>query len=152
MRKKVFLLVVALLGPMLWHEAASAVVVWYPLHEGREKAEAEKKPLLVDFFYGKGCPRCEALQEQVYDNPAIARKIMADFVPVRIDLTKKLDDEEEKLGERYEYKKDCMLLFLDPQGEVIKTPQGKGLCFTDTVDPESFIRYLDFVKAHYRAQ
>ncbi|MCC6345877.1 MAG: thioredoxin family protein [Nitrospirales bacterium] len=151
MRKKLFLLVVALLGSVVWLEAAFAEVQWYPLHEGREKAREEKKPLIVDFFYGKGCPRCEALQSQVYDNPSISRKIMEDFIPVRIDLTKKLDEEEEMLGDRYEYKKDCMLLFLDPQGEVIKTPQGKGLCFTDTVDPESFIRYLDFVKAHYRA-
>lgn len=120
---------------------------WFSLQQGMEKAKAEKKPMIVDFYYGKGCHRCERLQEDVYDDPLIAKKIQSDFIPVRIDLTEKLTDEENKLGERFDYKDDCLLLFLDPDGAVLKDPKGKRLCFIDAVDPEWFIKYLDMIKA-----
>lgn len=126
--------------------AATAEIKWFPLKEGMEKAKAEKKPMIVDFFFGKGCPRCEALQKGVYDNPAISQKIMDDFVPIKVDLTKKLSPEEEKLGNQYDFKNDCLLLFLDAQGTIIKDPSGKKLCFTENVEPEWFIKYLDMIK------
>lgn len=28
-----------------------------------EMAKKERKPIFVDFFYGKGCPRCEKTEE-----------------------------------------------------------------------------------------
>lgn len=124
----------------------AAGIQWVSLKDGMEKAKTGKKPMIVDFFFGKGCPRCEQLQKRVYDNPAIAKKIMDDFVPIRVDLTKKLTPEEEKLGNQYDYKNDCLLLFLDPVGTVIKDPSGKRLCFVDNVEPEWFIKYLDMVK------
>ena len=125
---------------------ASAEIKWLPLTEGMEKAKAEKKPMIVDFFFGKGCPRCEILQKGVYDDPTIAKKIMDEFVPIRVDLTKKLSPEEEKLGNQYDYKNDCLLLFLDHEGKIIKDPSGKRLCFADTVEPEWFVKYLDMIK------
>ncbi len=124
----------------------SAEIKWLSLKEGTEKARVEKKPMIVDFYFGKGCPRCEALQKGVYDNPIIAKKIMDDFVPIRVDLTKKLSPEEEKLGNQYDFKNDCLLLFLDPQGTLIKDPSGKKLCFTENVEPDWFVKYLDTVK------
>mgnify|MGYP005827399079 CR=1 FL=1 len=124
----------------------SAEIQWLPLKDGMEKAKLEKKPMIVDFFFGKGCPRCEALQKGVYDNPTIAAKIMQDFVPIRVDLTKKLSPEEEKLGNQYDFKKDCLLLFLDHNGAILKDPSGKKLCFIDTVEPEWFVKYLDMIR------
>jgi thioredoxin-related protein len=125
---------------------ASDEVKWFSLKEGMEKAKTENMPMIVDFFYGKGCPRCEKLETGVYSNPAIAKKIMADFVPIRVDLTKKLSKEEEALGKSYDFKNDCMLLFLDAQGNIIKDPGGKRLCFVDYVEPNAFIQYLDMIK------
>jgi thioredoxin-related protein len=127
------------------HAFAAGELRWFSLQEGMEKAKAEKKPMIVDFFYGKGCPRCEFLQKNVYDDPRIAGKIMADFVPIRVDLTKKLTKDEEKLGNRYDFKNDCLLLFLDPRANIIKE-KGKRLCFVDKVDPDEFIKYLDTIK------
>jgi hypothetical protein len=122
-------------------------VKWTSLKEGLEKAKAEKKPMIVDFYYGKGCPRCEFLQKNVYDDPVITKKINDDFVAIRIDLTQKLTPEEEKLGNRFEYKNDCLLLFLDYNENVVEDPGGKRLCFIDKVDPDWFVGYLDIVKA-----
>ena len=144
--KKVYILFV--IGMVLFSGRAfgSSEIHWFSLKEGTEKAKVEKKPMIVDFFYGKGCPRCEVLQKGVYDNPAIAKKITDEFVPIRVDLTKKLTEEEEKLGNKYDFKNDCLLLFMDFQGNVIKDPSGKRLCFADTVEPEWFVQYLDMVK------
>ncbi len=131
---------------------AAAGVTWLPLKDGMERAKVEKKPMIVDFHYGKGCPRCEYLDKNVYGDPAIAEKIMADFVPVRVDLNKKLSPEEQALGEKYNFKNDCLLLFLDPDGNLIKGTSGKGLCFIDKVDPEDFVKYLDSIKANSARQ
>lgn len=126
--------------------AFAAEIQWYSLAEGMKIAADKHKPVMVDFYFGKGCPRCEALQKNVYDNPDIAKKISDNFVPVRIDLTKKLTDDETALGNRYDFKNDCLLLFLDQDGKIFKGPGGKRLCFADSIEPEEFIRYLDMVR------
>jgi thioredoxin-related protein len=143
--------VVMILAPLIAASLsfASGEIRWFSLRDGEERARAEKKPMIVDFYFGKGCPRCEALQKNVYDDPSIAEKIQRDFVPIRIDLTKKLTKEEKKLGERYDYKNDCLLLFLDHNGNILNDPQGKSLCFVDAVDPEWFTEYLDMIKAAF---
>jgi thiol:disulfide interchange protein len=141
--RKVTVLFAIVMGLVFASNAfAAGELKWFSLQEGMEKAKAEKKPMIVDFFYGKGCPRCEFLQKNVYDNPKIAQKIMDDFVPIRIDLTKKLSKDEEALGNKYDFKNDCLLLFLDPQANIIKE-KGKRLCFVDKIDPDEFVKYLD---------
>ncbi|MDA8077331.1 MAG: thioredoxin family protein [Nitrospiraceae bacterium] len=143
-RLAAFLLLLGLMSPAA---VLASDMTWFSLKEGVKKARAEKKPMIVDFFFGKGCPRCEFLQEKVYSDPAVAGKIMTHFVPIRVDLTKKLTKEEEELGNRYDYKNDCLLLFLDPQANIIEEPVGKKLCFVDKVDPDEFVKYLDTLKA-----
>jgi thioredoxin-related protein len=147
MKKRIYVLLAVIAVLVMSSQAFGASgVKWVSLKEGMAKAKTEKKPMIVDFFFGKGCPRCEQLEEGVYNNPAIAKKIMDDFIPIRVDLTKKLTAEEEKLGNQYDYKQDCLLLFLDSGGAIIKDPSGKRLCFAENVDPEWFIKYLDIVK------
>lgn len=123
---------------------------WSGLKEGAARAKAEKKPMIVDFFFGKGCPRCEKLESGVYANPDIAKKINDDFVPVFIDLTKPLSKDEEDLGNKYDYKNDCLMLFLDPDMNIIKDPSGKKLCFVEHIEPDIFIGYLDMIKGRMK--
>ena len=146
--RKVNVFVILLTLTVISIAAASDEIKWFSLNAGMEKAKAEKKPMIVDFYFGKGCPRCEALQKGVYDNPTIAKKIMDDFIPIRVDLTKPLTDEEKKLGNKYDYKNDCLLLFLDDKANIIKDPSGKSLCFVSSVDAEWFVKYLDMIKAN----
>jgi thioredoxin-related protein len=124
-------------------------VQWLSLKDGLVKAKIEKRPLIVDFFYGKGCPRCESLQKNVYNDPLISKKIMNYFVPVKIDLTRPLTAEEDAFGKKFDYKNDCLLLFLDHNGELISDTKGKRLCFVDKVDPEWFDSYLDMIIKKY---
>ena len=73
-------------------------VQWLTLKDGLVKAKIEKRPLIVDFFYGKGCPRCESLQKNVYNDPMISKKIMNNFVPVKIDLAEPSYRSRRRLG------------------------------------------------------
>jgi len=126
--------------------AISGDVKWTSLKDGMAKSRVEKKPMIVDFFYGPECPRCARLEKGVYTNPAISKKINDDFVPVFIDLTKPLTKEEEDLGNKYDYKNDCLMLFLDPEMNIIKDPSVKKMCFVDDIEPDIFIGYLDMIK------
>jgi thioredoxin-related protein len=130
--------------------AADTGIQWLSLKAGMEKAKKENRPLIVDFYYGKGCSRCEAMQNEVYNNPSIAAEVMKDFIPVRIDLKKKLTKQEEDLGKKYHFNNDCLLLFLQPDGEIIHDTMGKRLCFINKIDPQWFIDYLNMVKSYYR--
>jgi len=121
-------------------------VTWLSLKDGMAKAKAEQKPMIVDFFYGKGCPRCEKLEKGIYSDPKIAKKINDDFVPILIDLSKPLSKAEEDLGNKYDYKNDCLMLFLDPEMNIIKDPSGKKMCFVDNIEPDIFIGYLEMMK------
>lgn len=150
MRK--ILMVVALMMVFSSPALGAGAVNWHTLKDGSEKAKTENKPMIVDFFFGKGCPRCEDLEKKVYNDPAIAKKINSDFVPVMVDLTKKLTKEEEELGNKYDFKSDCLLLFLDSSGNIVKDPSGKRLCFMEAVDPDIFVQYLDMVKKRISAK
>jgi hypothetical protein len=121
-------------------------ITWYSLKEGREQAIKERKPMFIDFFYGKGCPRCEQMEKELYENPEIAKRIMTDFIPIRIDLTGRLTEEEEALGNLYDFKHDCLLLILDPEGKPITTKGGIRLCFVDALRIGDFLRYLEEIK------
>ncbi|MFA4828566.1 MAG: thioredoxin family protein [Thermodesulfovibrionales bacterium] len=136
-------------GNVLAEEKYAEKVNWHSLKGGLKQARLEKKPLLVDFGVVKGCPRCEFLLKNVYSSDEIIRKINSDFVPVFIDLEKDLSADEKSLGEKYDYKSDCLLLFLDYEGNVIKDPQGGKMCFADKVEPEVFIKYLEQVKTKF---
>lgn len=143
----------AILFALVLSSSASAVggdVRWCSLKDGMAKAKAENKPIIVDFFFGKGCPRCEKLEKGVYTNPQIVRKINEDFVPILINLAKPLSKEEETLGNKYDYKNDCLMLFLDPELTIIKDPSGKKMCFVEDIEPEIFIGYLDMIRGQMK--
>ncbi|TAL22588.1 MAG: DUF255 domain-containing protein [Nitrospirae bacterium] len=144
------IIVLSFLSLNSWADEKYAEKVnWHSLKEGMAKAKAEKKPALVDFGVIKGCPRCQFLIKNVYSNDEIVKKINSDFVPVFIDLGKDLTPDEKALGEKYDYKSDCLLLFLDSDGNIIKDPEGKKMCFADKVEPEVFIKYLEQVKTKF---
>lgn len=149
MKTKILITIFLILSVNAWAEERYAEKVkWLSLKEGMEKARVEKKPMLVDFAVAKGCPRCEFLQKNVYSKDEIVKKINSDFVPIfiNLDLSKKLTPEEKALGEKYNFKEDCLLLFLDYNGNVIKDPEAGQMCFADRIEPEVFIKYLDSIK------
>jgi len=132
--------------------AYAADVGWHTLAEGRKIAAETNKPMLVDFAVPEGCPRCDFLKNNVYNRDEIVAKINRDFVPIWVDLSRKLTPEEDALGKLYDYNNDCLLLFLSPSGELLKDPEGRRMCFVDKIEPQVFIEYLDHVLRTYISQ
>lgn len=131
-----------------YHKNASKVN-WHSLEEGLSISENLKKPLLVDFGVEEGCHRCEFIQKNVYANAEILKKINSDFVPIFIDLGKPISSQEIALGEKYDFKNDCLLLFLNHKSEVIRNPEGGEMCFVGRIEPQEFIAYLDHIIMMY---
>lgn len=147
------ILLLTILSAFVLSSSAFAIggdVKWYSLKDGIAKAKAEKKPMIVDFFYGPECPRCAKLVKNIYSEPKIAAKINDDFVPIFIDLTKPLSKEEEALGNKYDYKNDCLMLFLDYDMNLLQDPSGRKMCFVDDIEPEIFNSYLDMKKGQMK--
>lgn len=123
------------------------LVAWHTLAEGKTRAAAEKKPLLVDYFVPTGCNRCERMDRALWADPEIARRVNGDFVPVRVDLSKPMTDDEKALGARYDFNFDCLLLFLDPGGKVLEKAGGGRMCFAEFVDTQWFLGLLAQARA-----
>lgn len=140
----------ALKGPHANHAAhggsgkqpAPGKVAWNTLAEGRKLAWVQEKPLLVEYYVPAGCHRCERMDQEIYGNEEIARLINERFVPVRIDLTGNLTRDEVELGRRYDYQFECLLLFLDYEGQVLEKAGGGRMCFAEFISPAWFKEYL----------
>jgi hypothetical protein len=122
------------------------------ISEGSIKAKNVIRPRIVDSSHVNGCSRYESLQKNVYDDPLISKKIMDYFVPVKIDLTTPLAADEDAFGIKFSFEKDCLLLFLDHNGELISDSQMKKLSFDEKIDPKRFDSYLDMIKGKYELQ
>ncbi len=120
---------------------------WLSLEEGIAVAGETGKPCLVDFFYGPQCPRCRRFIDSIYSDPAIAARIERDFVPIRVDLTSSLSAPETKLAGEMGSGGECMLLFLDRRGMVIRRRDASPVCSMDAMGRREFAAILDEVTA-----
>ncbi len=146
MKKIIFFLFIFTIGCASTNNIKKESIRWYNLDEGMRLARELNRPCVVDFHFPDGCPRCDKLEKYVYSNRKIIYKLNTEFIPIRINLAKKLTPEEEALGKRFKYGNECMLLFMDSSGKIIKDPWGKNLCFVDYIEPEWFLKYLDMAK------
>lgn len=116
---------------------------WRTLAEGKIEAEKRNVPVLVDFFIGEICHRCIMVQKEVYNEPNLAARIEADFVPVRIWLSNDLTADEKALSAQLNNGDECILAFLDPQGKVVKNIQGKQISSMGMLPAHEYVRYMD---------
>ena len=143
--------ILLLLGVLqLWacamHEGATQPVepiAWRTLAAGKTEALERNMPVLVDFYVGPMCPRCNRLDQYVYGDAEAVARINRDFVPVRIDLSKILTPEEEELSKVLGTGGECMLAFLDPKGNAVTDVSGERICTMEELSKREFLEYLD---------
>jgi thiol:disulfide interchange protein DsbD len=108
-----------------------------PFEEVLAKAKADCKPVLIDFF-ADWCAACKELDQHTYTAPSVISEAER-FVKVKVDGT---EDHEvlEALYERFGVQGLPTVAFVDPMGEVMKSPKVTGF-----LPPEKFVTELQKV-------
>ena len=92
----------------------------------KAKAEAENKPMLVDFTGSDWCIWCIKLDKEVFSKQAFRDYAAENFILVEIDFPRKkeqpaeLKAQNEALAKKYGIRGFPTILILDADGEVIK--------------------------------
>ena len=79
------------------------------------EARTAKMPVIID-FYADWCAPCRELDEVTFHNPEIVKQGKHDFVMIKVDLTRKGNQEHEKLLQRFGVKGVPTVVFLDRLG------------------------------------
>lgn len=119
------------------------IVHWRTLEAAKIEAFQRNMPVLVDFFYGSECMRCLAVQKDVYDDSEIINLIAKDFIPVRVWLSMEMSQQEEALSQKLNNNGECILAFLDAQGNVIKNVQGKDISSMGMLLANNYMQYMN---------
>ncbi len=126
-------------------------ITWRQLIPGRIEAAKNHKPCLVDFYYGPTCPRCAMFDNKIYNDPEVIARVNRNFTAIRIDLRKPLNREEQALADTMQTNGECMLMFLNEAGRVVKTRAGTPICTMNQITRQQFISYLDKAMANLPA-
>ena len=123
---------------------------WLVYHEGVEKAKAENKYIMVD-FYTDWCVYCKKLDKEVYSQEPIKRRLRDSYVAVKVDaesrrkvkfMGKEITSRE--LAKSFNVRGYPTIWFLNPQGEPITALPG-------FLEADKFAIVLDYISGgHYK--
>jgi thioredoxin:protein disulfide reductase len=119
--------------------AAGNEITWVTSHDaGIARARTEQRPVMIDFT-ADWCQACQELERETYIAPEV-REQAKRFVNLKIDATE-LDDEMNKLFEKYAVRGLPTVVFLDSSGKLLDEPRVTGF-----VPPERFSLLMDRVR------
>ncbi len=126
-------------------EEKKSKVAWMSYNEGAEKAKAEGKPMLVD-FYASWCHWCTVMDRETFSDDKTAAMIMENYIPVRVDVessekikTKNRSFAPQAFASMLGVQGLPTAAFLDKKGELITLVPG-------FVQPGMFMSILRYVK------
>jgi thiol:disulfide interchange protein DsbD len=115
--------------------------------EARAKAQADKRPLLVDFT-ADWCIACGKLDRNTFSDPRVKRKA-GSFVAVKVNVSVNedlSDDEQEKQEEQFDAVKDKYGVVGLPTVLLFDSSGKERARITDFVGPEQFLKMLDGIE------
>jgi thiol:disulfide interchange protein DsbD len=147
-------------------EVPFGLTAYFDLKEGMAAAKALNKPVMLDFT-GHSCANCRKMEEQVWKNPEVLKRIRENFVLISlyVDESTELPDDEQVLnsdgqkiktvGElnlEYEVKKfgfnaQPLYKFLDLSGKPLS-----DVNYGYDQDIQKFISHLDAMKAAFEGK
>ncbi|MFZ5475589.1 MAG: protein-disulfide reductase DsbD domain-containing protein [Myxococcota bacterium] len=105
--------------------------------EGLARAQAEGKPMMIDFT-AEWCAACHELEKYTYTDPRVIAAAK-DFVPVMIDCTKDKDPGIVALQKKYGVTGLPTVLFVKPDGTVM----GQVIEF---IEADAFLTHMEAAK------
>jgi thioredoxin:protein disulfide reductase len=108
-------------------------IQWLTEIDGRAKAAAESRPVLIDFG-ATWCAACKELEHNTFPNPDVQAEASR-FVAIHVDATDDENAETKRLQEKYKVVGLPTVLLLDKNGnEVVR--------FNEFVEPDKFVAAL----------
>ena len=138
---------------------------YFDYEQALAAAKREGKPLLIDFT-GHGCVNCRKMEENVWVDPQVLKRLKEDYVMVALYIDERLElpeskwytssyDSKEKktLGKqnadfqitRFNNNAQPYYVILDHQEQLLATPRGYN------TDIAAFVKFLDGAKARFQA-
>ena len=121
----------------------NSLVKWRSLADGEHEAKEKGMPVLIDFFSGGQCIRCEYFENTIYNDPEIADRVNRNFVPVRIYKNWEPTIAELKLIRQLSPDAECVLAFLDKNGHIVNDEKGEHISSFDQLDKKEFNAIVD---------
>jgi len=139
---------------------------WYDYDQAMAVAKAENKPLFIDFT-GWNCVNCRKMENNVWSNPEVLKRLQNDFVMAELYVDDKTElDEDHQFISSYSGKKITTLgakwldfeaskfnanpqpyyVILNNEGKVLVPPQGA------IFNVAKYIKFLDAGIAAYKKQ
>jgi thiol:disulfide interchange protein len=139
---------------------------YFDYEQALEAAKREGKPLLIDFT-GHGCVNCRKMEENVWVDPQVLKRLKEDFVMVALYIDERLDLPESEwytssydnkvkktLGKqnadfqitRFNNNAQPYYVILDHQEQLIAKPRGYN------TDITAFVEFLDGAKRIFNEQ
>ncbi len=150
--RKLCLLLTLLLSGVITQAAKSEApteepIFWRGFQQTTLRHAARVNKPIVVYLTATWCLPCRALEEEVFSQPEVSRRIREGFIPIRVDRDRRPD-----LYDRYNRGGLPSLAFL--------LPSGNSMFFQDEAEflraggpnltLETLPPYLDLVKKHYR--
>ncbi len=138
---------------------------YFDYEQALAAAKREGKPLLIDFT-GHGCVNCRKMEENVWVDPQVIKRLKEDFVMVALYIDERLELPESKwytssydgkekktLGKqnadfqitRFNNNAQPYYVILDHQEKLLATPRSYN------TDIAAFVEFLDGAKAKFQA-
>jgi thiol:disulfide interchange protein DsbD len=108
----------------------------YDEAEGLKLAGKEGKPAMLD-FYATWCAACNELDKETYSDPAVVSKLSR-FVNIKLDFSRN-SAEVERLTKQYNIVGLPVVIFLSPEGDVLKRIE-------KFVEPAEFLKILEGIE------
>jgi len=124
------------------YKNANALIQWRSLAEGKKEAKEKGMPVLIDFYVGMNCIRCEYLERSVYTDPEFAAAVNKNFIPVRVNLNMGRTEDEAALLWKLSPKQECVLAFLDENGQIITDENGQPISSLEKLNKEQYLSYM----------
>ncbi|MCA9742897.1 MAG: thioredoxin fold domain-containing protein [Deferribacteres bacterium] len=145
----IFLLIFFSAGKAFPEDGKAAKIQWIPFAEAIQKAKAENKMVVVD-FYTDWCSACKLMEKNTYENSNVVSFAQKKLIMTKVNAES--NDKTSFRGQDFTYRQLALgfgvrayptTIFITPQGEFLTNIEGY-------IPADSFIPILEYLDGkHY---